>query len=316
MLRQKHSAGRGQRLALAAAAVAAAGLVLAGALALLSWTGLLSFRGEEVVIDGDGVRLAATLALPRKGKGPFPAAVILHGSGPVIRRDLRAYGGRLAPDGMAVLMYDKRGTGDSTGTHRGFNPATCAEVHDELARDALAAVDYLRGRPDIDPQRIGLIGGSQAGWVMALAASRSDAVRFLVALAGPAVSCGRVQAYQLLTGVQGGQPSGLTLAENEAAVAAVEVPAGFEPAPLLAGLEIPVLWILAGEDANVPTRLTADVLEELRRGGRRNIQVEMLPGADHDLRHAVTGELVDPWPVMSVWLRREGMLDPPGGDWR
>jgi dienelactone hydrolase len=229
----------------------------------------------------------------------------------MLRKDLRAYGGRLAPAGMAVLMYDKRGTGDSTGVFQGFSPATCEALHDELAADALAAVEYLRRRPDIDADRIGLIGGRQAGWVMPLAASRSAAVRFIIALAGPAVTCGQVDAYQRLTGVQGDSASGLTLAQNEAAVAAAEIPPGFDPAPLLADLEIPTLWILAEQDGNVPTALSAAVLEDLRGQGHRNLLVEIRPGADHDLRDLRTGELVDPWPLMSAWLRREKMLHPP-----
>jgi hypothetical protein len=79
--------------------------------------------------------------------------------------------------GIAVLGYDKRGVGESTGD---WNAAT----YEDLADDVVAAIAYLKTRPDIDPAQIGLLGISQAGWIMPLAAVRSKDVGFLISISG------------------------------------------------------------------------------------------------------------------------------------
>ena len=136
--------------------------------------------------DDPGVTLAGTLTKPH-GDGPFPAVVLISGSGPQ-DRDETLFGHKpflviadaLTRHGVAVLRYDDRGFGGSTGN---FAAATTAD----FANDALAAVRYLRGRSDIDPARIGLIGHSEGGIVAPMAARRSDDVAFVVLLAGPGV---------------------------------------------------------------------------------------------------------------------------------
>ena len=107
---------------------------------------------------------------------------------------------------MAVLVYDKRGVGDSSGTNPQelvatfklrdvgdpnaprvpVNIAASRQMIDILAGDALAGVESLKTRNDIDSSRIGFVGMSQAGWIMPLAASRSDDVAFIVNISGPA----------------------------------------------------------------------------------------------------------------------------------
>jgi Predicted hydrolase of the alpha/beta superfamily len=80
-----------------------------------------------------------------------------------------------------VLGYDKRGVGESTGD---WNAAT----YEDLAGDAVAAVEYLKTRRDIDAAQIGLLGISQAGWIMPLAAVRSKDVAFLISISGAGVT--------------------------------------------------------------------------------------------------------------------------------
>ncbi|HEX6132619.1 MAG TPA: alpha/beta fold hydrolase [Longimicrobiales bacterium] len=144
---------------------------------------------EEVTYHNatDSTRFAATLTLPR-GDGPFPAAVLITGSG-AQNRDETVMGHRpfliiadhLTRNGIAVLRADDRGVGGSTGS------IMHATIDDNVG-DALAAVELLRAHPKIDAARIGVIGHSEGGWVGPLAASRSDDIAFVVMLAGPAVS--------------------------------------------------------------------------------------------------------------------------------
>ena len=106
--------------------------------------------------------------------------------------------GVLLRHGLAVLVYDKRGIGQSGGSYPGDSP-TAAAI-DTLARDAAAAARFLAAQPEIDRARVGLTGQSQAGWIAPLAASREPAIRFLVLFSGPAVTADENDIYQDLAG--------------------------------------------------------------------------------------------------------------------
>lgn len=144
------------------------------------------YQEEEVAFENKkaGVKFAAALTLPR-GRGPCPAVVLISGSG-AHDRDETIFGHKpflvladhLTRRGVAVLRCDDRGVGRSTGKKM---QATTAD----LAGDALAAVAYLKGRKEIDPKWIGLIGHSEGGLIAPLAASQSADVAFIVLLAGP-----------------------------------------------------------------------------------------------------------------------------------
>jgi pimeloyl-ACP methyl ester carboxylesterase len=132
-----------------------------------------TFAEQNVVVESGGVRLAGTLTLPA-GPSPHPAVVLLHGGGPQ-SRDFYWVAPFFARLGVAVLAYDKRGVGGSTGDWRSAGAA-------DLAADALAAVDFLRSRPEIDPRRVGLYGSSNGGWVAPFAAARApEKIAFLIA---------------------------------------------------------------------------------------------------------------------------------------
>jgi pimeloyl-ACP methyl ester carboxylesterase len=138
------------------------------------------YREEQVHFQNGAVVLAGTLLLPM-GRGPHAAVVFVHGSGPA-RRDSSAFlAERFVRAGVAALIYDKRGVGESTGDYR-------KSSFDDLAGDDLAGVEMLRGRLDINHREIGLHGTSQGGWIAPLAASRSHAVSFLILASAPAVT--------------------------------------------------------------------------------------------------------------------------------
>ena len=147
----------------------------------------LPYAEEEVTFHNADITLAGTLTLPESG-APHPAVVMITGSGPQ-NRDEELFGFKpfhmiadhLTRNGVAVLRYDDRGVGGSTGS---VSEATT----EDFARDVLAAVDFLKNRSDIDPERIGLIGHSEGGIVAPLASSMSDDVAFMVLMAGTSVS--------------------------------------------------------------------------------------------------------------------------------
>ena len=138
------------------------------------------FRTEDVAYESGDVHIGGTLLVPL-GRGPFPAVVMIHGSGPATRASLLPFAASFARHGVAVLVPDKRGVGASTGDW-------VRATFDDLSADAVAGVDWLTTRQDIDPRRIGLHGQSLGGWVAPLAASRSARVSFVIVEAAPSVS--------------------------------------------------------------------------------------------------------------------------------
>jgi len=135
---------------------------------------------EDVRFSNRDVELAGTLIAP-SGGGTHPAIVLVHGSGAENRAYMLPWARFLIRHGIAVLGYDKRGVGQSTGD---WNAAS----YDDLAADAGAAVEYLKTRRDIDAAQIGLLGISQAGWIMPLTAVRSKGVAFLISISGGGVT--------------------------------------------------------------------------------------------------------------------------------
>ncbi len=147
----------------------------------------LPYRAEDVQFSsaGDSMRFGGTLTHP-PGQGRVPAVVILSGTGPQTRNGAPGPNGHqpfevladyLTRRGFAVLRTDDRGVGQTSGR---YDQATTAD----FARDGLAAVRYLRQRPDIDPARVGLLGHSEGGAAAMMAAAASPDVAFVVSLAG------------------------------------------------------------------------------------------------------------------------------------
>lgn len=148
------------------------------------------------VANGEAT-LAGTLTLP-PGDGPFPAVVLITGSGAQDRdetlmghRPFAVWADYLTRAGIAVLRLDDRGVGGSTG-----GPVD-SHTSETFAGDALAAVASLRAEPKIDAQRIGLLGHSEGGVVAPLAASRSQDVAFVVLLAGTGVTGEEIVGLQI-----------------------------------------------------------------------------------------------------------------------
>jgi uncharacterized protein len=263
-------------------------------------------RIETLTLASKGAQLAATLHLP-EGTGPFPVAVLVHGSGRITGGQMASsHGYRLLSMGMAVLAYDKRGVGGSSGEYTGIGPGNSERMFDLLAADALAGVDALSRRSGIDPKRIGIVGVSQAGWIAPLAASRSERIAFVVLLSGPAVSVGEEIAYSRLAGEDPGSRQGLSDAEIAREFAAFRGPHGFNPASAIAAMSAPSLWILGDRDRSLPVTQTIANLERVKRTSGRPIRVHVLPGVNHGLRKP-TGEQPDFWRVIGEWLSEQGI---------
>jgi len=289
------------------------------------------YREEEVnfASKAAGVTLAGTLTIPA-GKGPFPAVVLISGSGPN-ERDEVVFGHRvfmvladqLTRRGVAVLRYDKRGLGKSSGE---YVSATSADFAD----DAEGGFAYLKTRPELQVAHIGLIGHSEGGMIAPMVASRNPGVDFVVLLAGPAVdgcklvteqvrslvlASGADQAAadhkadmqrELLELIASGADtdkvsellrrqigaSSLSPAMQQQ-VAALMSPwyrfmLTYDPAPALRKLKCPVLALIGDKDVQVPAAQNLPVTRTALAANRQ-ATVEEIAGINHIFQTAKTG---------------------------
>jgi dienelactone hydrolase len=141
----------------------------------------IHFTEKPVTFQVSSVTLAGTLLSPDEGV-PHPAIVLLHGSGPGPRQELRIFAERFARLGFVTLIFDKRGSGESGGSW-------LEESLDDLADDVLAAASFLKEQANVDKTRVGVWGISQSGWVIPHAAARMpNAFAFAIVVTGGAVA--------------------------------------------------------------------------------------------------------------------------------
>jgi uncharacterized protein len=238
---------------------------------------LSDHREVDVHFTCQGVVIAGTLTLP-KGAGPHPAVLWVHGAGKTTRYTWGAsFVQALVRSGLAVLSYDKRGVGESQGEccpgdYGYFNLLTA---------DIVGAVHALRSRSDIDPKQIGLIGASQAGWIVPRAAVESRVAFTALASAG-ILTYGEVKAYAQLTG--GDESAKPRPSKEEISRRLKEAgPSGFDPVPFLKRMTMPALWLYGGADKEVPPDQSVALLQRLKETMGKAFTVVVYPKAGHGL---------------------------------
>lgn len=303
---------------------------LAAGIVFGAWFGYTYFRfyalpgpSEDVRIESGEIALAGTLLTP-SGDGPFPGVVMLHGAGQGTRGDpaYRAHARLMRDAGFGVLVYDKRGSGESGGVF-------ARDDYAGFVADAEAALAWMQARPEIDAARVGLFGASESGWFVPGIARRGGAAFALVKSGSPLswidtvewenrndmIAAGRdpasadaeaaalSQAWRLMAG---GESAAETLAPalealRQARPDAEDAYAGLfaaaasgdaeayirrqrtDPRPDLEALGIPLIYIFGETDINIPTARSVAYLDRLAEAGARNVDVLVLPGVGHAL---------------------------------
>ncbi|HEY6196636.1 MAG TPA: alpha/beta fold hydrolase [Candidatus Eisenbacteria bacterium] len=281
------------------------------------------YSAHEVRFASGRARLAGTVYVPDAGPAPRAGIVLLQGSSTNLRSDYRFYADHFARAGLAVLAFDKRGAGESSGDYG-------AATYDTLAGDAAAAVECLRATRGVDAQRVGVWGLSQGAFISPLVAARVPSLRFIVAISAPGMPIGESAAYQdsmrlasagfdaadiqrtvsldrrlqawLGTRRDSNELSAL-LAEaattpwRRASSLPERLPSGaalagwywrgrtLDPAPWWRAVRVPVLAVYGAADELVPAKPSARLVEHaLRQGGNRDVTVRVFPAANHVLR--------------------------------
>ena len=233
----------------------------------------------------DGAVMVGLLTSPAT-PGVHPAFMMLHGSEAGVKdgfgQQILAH--YMISKGIALLTYDKRGAGDSGGVYR--ESADSANIN-LIASDVVAGAEYLASRPEVDTDKIGLIGGSQAGWVIPVAAAQSDKVDFFVIESGPVVTLAQESRYSAATN------DGETVTSYDAEKLDQSLrdmnPATGNPLPGLADLTQPGLWLWGTMDKSVPVTVSAENLQKLIDAGKDNFSYTILEGGDHNLNQSPHG---------------------------
>jgi uncharacterized protein len=241
----------------------------------------------------EGATLAGTLYLPRSA-GPHPALIWVHAAGKATRLRWGSLTGAFVNAGYA-FSSDKRGVGESEGEccpgdHGHFNLATA---------DVVGAVSAIRSRPEIDPSRVGLIGASQAGWIVPRAAVDSGHVAYVVLAAPGIVTFGQEHRYEQLTG---GYGSDKPFPSKEEIAKKLGGPSRFDVVPYLQRMDVPGLWLLAGRDQEIPLDQSLAILEKLKAQGK-DYTIRVYPRANHGI-FDVPPTAPRALPDTLGWLRR------------
>ena len=207
---------------------------------------------REITFRNGDVSLAGTVTMPADGKR-HPGVVMLHGSGPLNRYSFGPFPDFFVSRGFAVLVYDKRGTGQSKGN---LDAATLKD----LAADGKAAIDFLNTYENIEPGKIGLCGTSQGGFLAAAVAAENSSVAFIVNLYGMYVPVWQQELYRTEAELRAEQAS-----DSEIAEALAFVKKEFEVGTTGAGWESLSTTIQQSKEKKWWRHVTkSDSLDELR----------------------------------------------------
>lgn len=253
---------------------------------------------RELTFTNGEVQLSGTLYVPA-GEGPFPATVMMHGAGPDTREPYISDAEMLVNHGIAAFIFDKRGTGDSTGNWR-------RSTLDDLMADGLAAVALLESQAQIDPAKIGILGSSQGAWLAPFMAARSDEIAYLIQVTGSATSLAKqemwddgnslkalgfsdlaietqMKALHLLYSSRGLIQRGILPLDH---LWFVHYDPSLDPATAWPDVQVPALILFGGQDSTVPTADSLQIVQDaLAQNGHAASRIVVFP----DLAHALGG---------------------------
>jgi dipeptidyl aminopeptidase/acylaminoacyl peptidase len=281
------------------------------------------FTAEEVTVQAKGHTLGGTLLLPKSGHKPFPVVITITGSGQQTRdealplpglekyKPFRQIAEALAAKGIAVLRVDDRGVGKSTGLE-GLKEATSFDFAD----DTRAQVAYLRSRPEIDPNRIAMIGHSEGGIIGPMVASTDPKIAAVALMAGTAKTGEKVIMDQVAFGLDGNpnttkeqrevalQRQQVMLTAAMAGDTSVTVPdqmrlpwyvafLKYDPLPTIGKVHQPILILQGAKDQQVTADQAPMLQEAALAAGNKDVTMHVFPGLNHLFLPSKTGAFTE-----------------------
>ncbi len=295
----------------------------------------LPFKQEDIFFKNGEAILAGTLLTPLS-KSRHPAVVFLHGAGPEGRFGSRFLAEEVARKGIAALIYDKRGVGESKGA------SWTTSSFEDIAMDAVAGINFLKQRSEIDPKKIGIYGHSNGGFIAPLVVSLSADISFAIAAASHGGVAWEQDIYRVRNAIGGEGYSESEIAdamkhytmfvhvartgegwpEFEAQTEKVRKERWFDwlgipprgnwiyefyrktgnynPIPLWEKLKVPVLLIYGEKDAVIPvSQSIVNIERALRKAGNRDYGIIILPRAAHNFTVIPDPNQPFEWPVVA-----------------
>ena len=255
-----------------------------------------AYTAEDLAIPAGSHSLGATFTKPKTATGRLPVAITISGSGLQDRdeslpgvtgyRPFRQIAEALATKGIATLRFDDRGTGASTG-----NGATATSA--DFAEDVRAIIQYLRGRADIDPNRIVLVGHSEGGLIAPMVAAGDTLLRGIALLAGPAQSGRTIIHYQQRFAAE--NDTTIRPADREAVLQRARTQLDsiartnpwmrffldHDPLAVAARVRVPVLILQGETDRQVTAEQAPALATAIRSARNQNVVVHVLPRINH-----------------------------------
>ena len=300
-----------------------------------------TFTKTHVKIENESIVLDGYVYAPRT-QGPHPAAVMMHGGGgnvEILRITPNFFAARLAACGIAAIVYDKRGTGESGGDYS-------SSTFDDFVDDAGAAANYLATLHNINRGKIGIVGFSQGGRLAPVVAVRHPVISFAVSVSGPMTSVGDTRLYAVensfleigigdslmnvvmplwkehFDALERRDMERLEVLDNKLTSVATDtnislLPPSSKRIPRmgiynsmgrdytteLEKLKIPWLSIYGENDVIVPVARSIEILEErMRKAGNTEYEVVLMPNASHSFYDSDTRESVPFENVIFDWI--------------
>lgn len=226
-----------------------------------------AYTVEEIEFISHGEKLSGSIVFPESGE-IHSAVVFVHGSGEQVRN--MHWAERFASEGIAALVYDKRGVGRSAGKYES-NQSVSEKNITLLADDASAALRLLREHPKTKKLVLGLTGISQAGWIVPLAAEKNADVDFIVLWSSPVCKVSEEDIFSKYTADLDGEkiPSydEALKSRKRKYIWPDFLGKDSDPSESLAKLDVPRLWIFGKKDGSVPVDLSVLRLQKLIDSG-------------------------------------------------
>jgi dipeptidyl aminopeptidase/acylaminoacyl peptidase len=251
---------------------------------------------ETIRFTSAGDTLEGDLILPA-GTAQAPLVVFVHGSGQRTRRDYDYIARTLNEAGYATFQYDKRGVAKSGGTFVEVGTWNSLERIRLLASDAASAITTLRNHKRIDPKRVTVMGGSQAGWIIPVVAGLVD-VSSTVMISGPTVSVGEEIYYSDLA-----EMGSHSQEDADKMLRNFKGPRGFDNIVYVSRMKNPSLWLFGGKDVSIPVKKCISRLDSVKAAARIPVTLKIYPDGDHGIFNHTTNQMENYIPLIVEWLK-------------
>ncbi len=255
---------------------------------------------QDVIFKSEGANLTGTIYRP---KNTIASVVIVHGSGQETR--MTEIAELLANNGISVLTYDKRGVGKSEGVYAGpevgTNNVDSVNIN-LLAKDARAALNKIKQYNNGTP--IGLLGFSQAGWIIPIAAMNNPLVNFMVLFSCPTITSLEQLRFQFYT--NGNTDFWVTHTEEEARYHIKNDSDRYQfvstdPKNALRHISAPALWLFGEKDIQIPVKLCIEQINTLRSKGKP-FEYTLFPNLGHN---TAVADDKSPMEIAINWMKEK-----------